>query len=33
MMMHKAPMMRLTCIMKRACFFSFGKLMTLRNFE
>ena len=26
-MMHNAPMMTLTCIMKRACFFSLGKLM------
>ena len=33
MMMHKAPMMRLMCIIKRACLFSLGKLMTSRSFE
>ena len=30
---HNAPMMTLRCIMKRACFFSFGKLMTSGTFE
>ena len=28
-MMHNAPMMTLTCIMKRACFFSFGRVIIM----
>ena len=33
MMTHNAAITKLTCIMKRACFFSFGKLMTSGTFE
>ena len=28
-MMHNAPMMTLTCIMKRACFFSFDRVIIM----